>query len=166
MNHRTYAYVGLLALLLSVAHADEPLPPPLPPPPPEFNVPCLFSEKELSPVLARQPARRAEQIDEHNNAICVYTMPTKTLRRLIVLVDTHYTAKRFAQRLKLAGRVAASRPIPLEGVGDEAFYVAGVAAARHGFNYVEITGLRQASGRHVRSSEAAALLRLALSRMP
>jgi len=129
-------------------------------------VPCLFETKDLTPLLARQPAQGIAKVDEHNNLICVYTMPTKTLRQLVVLVDRHYTAQRFAQRLRLAGRVAASRPKQLTGVGDEAFYVAGVAAARHGFKYVEIIGLRQASARPIKPQEVAALLQQALDRIP
>ncbi len=156
----------LLWIALPVQAQNTPLPPAPPPPaPPTPTVPCLFLPADLEPVLARTPALGVAQ-HEARGKLCTYTMPTKELRQLTVMVDERFTAERFEQRVRLAARVAASKPVMWTDIGDGAFYVAGVAGARRGLKYVEISGLRQASARPIKPDDAATLLRLALERLP
>ena len=143
-----------------------PLPAATPPAAPATpQAPCLFTPEELEPVLARRPAAGVARRDARGSA-CVYAMPTQDVRQVVVLVDERYTAERFEQRVSLAGRLAASPPTMIRKVGDGAFYVAGVAGARRGMKYVEITGLRQSAARVVTAEDAARLLGLALARLP
>jgi hypothetical protein len=127
--------------------------------------PCLFSPEDLAPILARTPAAGVAQRDARGNS-CSYTMPTQDVRRVVVQIDERFTAERFEQRVKIAGRVASASPRMLEGIGDGAFYVAGVAGARRGLKYVEISGLRQSAARPITPDDAATLLKLALERLP
>lgn len=129
------------------------------------QAPCLFLPEDLEPVLARRPAAGVVQRDARGSA-CIYAMPTADVRRVLVLIDERYTAERFEHRVNLAGRVASSKPTMLRNIGDGAFYVAGVAGARRGLKYVEITGLRQSAARQITPEDAATLLRLALERLP
>jgi hypothetical protein len=130
------------------------------------TTPCLFTPDELAPILARKPAAGVAQRDSRGGNVCTYLMPTKDVRHVVVLIDERYTAERFEQRVTLAGRIAASTPILFNKIGDGAFYVAGVAGVRRGLKYVEISGLRQSAARTVTPGDAAALLRLALERLP
>ena len=129
------------------------------------GVPCLFLPEDLAPILARKPAAGVAKRDARGGT-CAYAMPTEDVRQVVVLVDERYTAERFEQRVSLAGRIAASPPTMIRNVGDSAFYVAGVAGARRGVKYVEISGLRQSAIRPVTADDAAKLLRLALERLP
>ena len=54
----------------------------------------------------------------------------------------------------------------VQGVGDAAFFVEGVAGMLAGQRYVELNGLKAAAVRQVQSDEVAALLKLALERLP
>lgn len=156
---------ALFTLATQAAAQSTTLPPAPPPPAPVVpTAPCLFLPDDLAPVLGRKPAAGVESRDQRGH-LCAYSMPTKELRQLIVTVDERFTAERFEQRQRLAGRVAGSRPVPLS-VGDGAFYVAGVAGARRGLKYVEISGLRQSAAHPIKPEEAAALLQLALDRLP
>ncbi len=156
----------LLWISVPAGAQNTSLPPAPPTPAPAVpTVPCLFLPPDLTPVLARTPTLGVAHQEARGN-ICIYTMPTKELRQLIVSVDERFTAERFEQRVKLAARVAASKPVMLADIGDGAFYVAGVAGARRGLKYVEISGLRQAAARPIKPEDAATLLRLALERLP
>ncbi|HRK57860.1 MAG TPA: hypothetical protein PLQ67_10115, partial [Burkholderiaceae bacterium] len=140
-------------------------PPPPKPAPVEPQVPCLFLAKELSPVLGITPQEGQASSDEPLPT-CTYVLPTERLRQVVVTVDARYNAQRYAQRLRLAQRIAASKPIEFTGLGDGAFYVAGVAGVWRGYKYIEISGLRKAANRRLRAQDAEALLRLALERTP
>ena len=164
--HRALLASALLILSTGALAQGAPLPP-APPPPAALTpaVPCLLLPDDFTAVLARTPAPGVANRDARGHT-CTYAMPTKDVRQVIVLVDERYTAERFEHRVKLAGRVAAAKPVLLEGIGDGAFYVAGVAGARRGLKYVEISGLRQAAARPIKPEDAATLLRLALERLP
>lgn len=151
------------------AWAQTATPPAAPPPPVAApavpKAPCLFAPADLEPILARLPAPGVEQRDARGNS-CSYAMPTRDVRRVVVQIDERFTAERFEQRVKIAARVAGSSPKMFEGIGDGAFYVAGVAGARRGLKYVEISGLRQSAARPITPADAATLLKLALERLP
>lgn len=153
--------------LLAVASAQEsPLPPPPAQPAPiEPQVPCLFFAKELTPALGITP-QEGQASSNEPLPTCTYVLPTERLRQVVVTVDVRYNAQRYAQRLRLAQRIAASKPVEFAGLGDGAFYVAGVAGVWRGYKYIEISGLRKAANRRLRAQDAEALLRLALARTP
>lgn len=135
-------------------------------PTPSFAPPCLFAPEDFTAILGRRPEAGVSQRDDRGLNTCVYTLPGKELRRVIVQVHERFSQERFDMRIKTAQRIASSRPTLIADVGDGAFYVAGVAGARRGLKYVEISGLRQAATRTVAPDDAATLLKLALERLP
>ena len=167
---------ALLPLLWALAAHAQTAPPPAAAPtsptapvdaaPAPPGVPCLLTPKEIEAALGLLPAAGMAQRDARGVSTCVYTMPTRDLRRVIVQIDERYTAERFEQRVRLAGRVASATPVAIKDIGDGAFYVAGVAGTRRGLKYIEITGLRQAAARPIDADDAAKLLRAALERLP
>jgi hypothetical protein len=143
-----------------------PAPPPAPPPPAAFAAPCLFAPEDFAAVLGRTPEAGVAQRDDRGVNTCVYALPGKELRRVVVQVHERFSAERFDMRVATAGRIAAARPTLIADIGDGAFYVAGVAGTRRGLKYVEISGLRQAAARPLTADDAGTLLRLALQRLP
>jgi hypothetical protein len=171
-RHRLCGWAALLvsAKLFASAWAQGGAIPPAAAPAPAAaavpQAPCLFTPEDLTPILARAPAAGVALRDSRGNKACTYAMPTEDVRQVVVLIDERYTAERFKQRVELAGRIASSQPTMFGNIGDGAFYVAGVAGARRGLKYVEISGLRQAAARPITPDDAAKLLRLALERLP
>lgn len=152
---------------IGTAPAQEaPLPPPPPKPAPaKPGVPCLFLAKELAPILGITP-KEGEVSGDAPLPTCTYILPTERLRQVVVTIDVRYNVDRYARRVRLARRIAASKPVEFSGLGDGAFYVAGVAGVWRGYKYIEISGLRKAANRRISAKDAEGLLRLALERNP
>jgi hypothetical protein len=132
----------------------------------EFN-PCLLKPSELAPVLGHMPLEGHADHDPLGVPMCVYEMKGEAGRRFLLLVHAqHWDRKRFDQRVTLAEGSGMRKVHAVEGVGDAAFFVEGVAGTLAGHRYLELNGLKIAAVRPVQPDEVAALLKLALERMP
>jgi len=129
--------------------------------------PCLLKPVDLAPVLGHTPLDGHAERDPFGVPMCVYEMKGESGRRFLVLVHFHaWDRKRFEQRVTLAEGSGMRKVHSVAGVGDAAFYVEGVAGTLSGQRYVELNGLKTAALRPVLPDEVAALLKLALERLP
>ena len=129
--------------------------------------PCLLKAAELAPVLGHTPLEGRADHDPLGVPMCVYDMKAESGRRFLLLVHaTSWDRKRYEQRVALAEGSGMRKVRPLPGVGDAAFFVEGVAGTLAGRRYLELNGLKTASMRPAQADEVAALLKLALERLP
>ena len=129
--------------------------------------PCLLKPADLAPVLGHMPLDGHAERDPLGVPMCVYEMKGESGRRFLVLLHAHaWDRKRFEQRVTLAEGSGIRKVHTVPGVGDAAFFVEGVAGTLAGQRYVELNGLKTAAVRQVQPDEVAALLKLALERLP
>jgi hypothetical protein len=129
--------------------------------------PCVLKPSDLAPVLGHLPLDGHAERDPLGVPMCVYEMKGESGRRFLVLVHAQaWDRKRFAQRVALAEGSGMRKVQSVQGVGDAAFFVEGVAGTLAGQRYVELNGLKTAAVRQVQPDEVAALLKLALERLP
>jgi hypothetical protein len=129
--------------------------------------PCLLKASELAPILGHMPLEGHADHDPLGVPMCVYDMKGETGRRFLLLVHAQqWDRKRFEQRVTLAEGSGIRKVHAVQGVGDAAFFVEGVAGTLAGSRYVELNGLKNAAVRSVQPDEVAALLKLALERLP
>jgi hypothetical protein len=129
--------------------------------------PCLLKPADLAPVLGHIPLDGHPDRDPLGVPMCVYEMKGESGRRFLVLVHAQsWDLKRFEQRITLAEGSGMRKVHSVQGVGDAAFFVEGVAGTLAGQRYVELNGLKTAAVRQVQPDEVATLLRLALERLP
>jgi hypothetical protein len=129
--------------------------------------PCLLKPADLAVVLGHTPVDGRAEHDPFGVPMCVYDMKGESGRRFLVLVHPQgWDRKRFEQRVTLAEGSGMRKVHSVPGVGDAAFFVEGVAGTLAGQRYVELNGLKTAAVRPVQPDEVAALLKLALERLP
>jgi len=129
--------------------------------------PCLLRPTDLAPVLGHTPLDGQAERDPFGVPMCVYEMKGESGHRFLVLVHLHaWDRKRFEQRVSLAEGSGIRKVHSMAGVGDAAFFVEGVAGTLSGQRYIELNGLKAAALRPVQPEEVAALLKLALERLP
>jgi hypothetical protein len=129
--------------------------------------PCLLKPADLAAVLGHTPLDGRAEHDPFGVPMCVYDMKGESGRRFLVLVHPQgWDRKRFEQRVTLAEGSGMRKVHSVPGVGDAAFFVEGVAGTLAGQRYVELNGLKTAAVRPVQPDEVAALLKLALERLP
>ena len=129
--------------------------------------PCLLKPADLAPVLGHLPLDGHPDRDPLGVPMCVYEMKGESGRRFLVLVyPQSWDRKRFEQRVTLAEGSGMRKVHSVPGVGDAAFFVEGVAGTLFGQRYVELNGFKTAAVRQVQPDEVAALLKLALERLP
>ena len=129
--------------------------------------PCLLKPADLAAVLGHTPLDGRAEHDPFGVPMCVYDMKGESGRRFLVLLHPRgWDRKRFEQRVTLAEGSGMRKVHSVPGVGDAAFFVEGVAGTLAGQRYVELNGLKTAAVRPVQPDEVAALLKLALERLP
>ena len=149
--------IVLLALLLVAASST----------PAAESIPCLLKPAELAPVLGHTPQEGKAERDPFGNPLCIYERSGELGHRFLLLVESKpWDRKRYEQRLSLARGSGIREAVALKDVGDASFFVEGAAGALAGTRYIEISGFKAAANKPVSVEEAAALLRLALQRLP